>query len=84
MWRRMLSPDELLDLARPWLGDASPSAVQLKHWRYAGPVAPLADRVLLDGGAGRSLAFAGDAFGGPKVEGAFNSGLAAGRALLDA
>lgn len=73
--------DELEELARPWIGDASILASELRRWRYAGPVDALADRVLVDAGAGRRLAFAGDAFGGPKVEGAFNSGLAAARTL---
>jgi predicted NAD/FAD-dependent oxidoreductase len=74
---------ELLELASPWLGDAVVTEAQLKTWRYAGPVQPVPDRVVLDTGAGRTLAFAGDAFGGPKVEGAFNSGLAAAHAILE-
>lgn len=73
--------DELLDWARPWLGDATVLEAQLKKWRYAGPVQPLPDRVMTATIDGATLAFAGDAFGGPKVEGAFNSGLAAGRHL---
>lgn len=72
---------ELLELARPWLGGATVAEAQLKKWRYAGPVDPVPDRVVLDAVDGARVAFAGDAFGGPKVEGAFDSGLAAGRAL---
>ena len=73
---------ELLDLARPWLGGAAIVEVQLKKWRYAGPVTPLSDRTLtFEAGAAR-IALAGDAFGGPKVEDAVNSGFAAAQALL--
>lgn len=73
---------DLLQLAQPWLGKASVQEARLKRWRYAGPVQPIAERTLaieVDGAIGT---FAGDAFGGPKVEGAFNSGLAAARTLL--
>jgi renalase len=75
--------DELAELARPWFGNAEPAQIQLKKWRYAGPVTPLADRVVVDTTTGSQLLFAGDAFGGPKVEGAFNSGLAAARTILE-
>ena len=75
---------ELLDWARPWLGDAIVTEAQLKKWRYAGPIEPVPERVLAADVGGATLAFAGDAFGGPKVEGAFNSGLAAGRLLAEA
>ena len=55
---------------------------QLKRWRYALPSVLCDQRTLLADGAIRApLAFAGDAFGGPRVEGAALSGLAAGRAL---
>ena len=74
---------KLLDWARPWLGQATVVEAQLKKWRYAGPVAPIPERVLTADLGGATLAFAGDAFGGPKVEGAFNSGLAAGRLLTE-
>ena len=74
---------ELLAWAEPWLGDATVVEAQLKKWRYAGPVAPVPERVLSARVDGATLAFAGDAFGGPKVEGAFNSGLAAGRHLTE-
>jgi len=73
---------ELLALAAPWIGDATVVDSQLKKWRYAGPVTPLPERTLVfDAGATR-IALAGDAFGGPKVEGAFNSGVAAAAQLL--
>ncbi len=75
---------ELLELAQPWLGSATVVEAQLKRWRYAGPIAPVPERVLSTEIDGAILAFAGDAFGGPKVEGAFNSGAAAGRLLVEA
>jgi predicted NAD/FAD-dependent oxidoreductase len=76
------APDEeVLGLLRaallPYLG---PSAqiieAQLKRWRYALPTTLHPDRCLAAAGLPR-LVFAGDAFGGPRVEGAALSGLAA-------
>lgn len=70
----------LIGAAAPWLGDAAVVDHQLKRWRFATPrtispdpcwIAPSGDIVA-----------AGDAFAGPRVEGAHNSGLAAARALL--
>ncbi len=71
---------ELLASARPWIGPARVLEAQLKKWRYAGPVNPHPERAVVIDVAGGRLIFAGDAFGGPKVEGAFNSGRAAGEA----
>lgn len=75
----------LLAEASKWfathLGGAQVVESQVKKWRYAGPVTPhpqRAVRVEIDGAV---AVFAGDAFGGPKVEGAFNSGLAAAAVL---
>ncbi len=53
---------------------------QLKRWRYALPTEFYPERTLLADGP-LPLAFAGDAFGGPRIEGAALSGLAAGQAL---
>lgn len=53
---------------------------QLKKWRYALPTHLYPHRYLMASGLS-SLAFAGDAFGGPRVEGAALSGMAAGLAL---
>jgi len=74
---------ELLEQAAPWIGSANVVDSQLKKWRYAGPVTPLPNRTEIFAAGTARIALAGDAFGGPKVEGAFNSGLAAARALLD-
>ncbi|NWG15067.1 MAG: FAD-dependent oxidoreductase [Chloroflexi bacterium] len=53
---------------------------QLKAWRYALPTVLHPERYLRAAGL-PPLVFAGDAFGGPRVEGAALSGLEAGRAL---
>jgi renalase len=72
--------EQLAVAAAPWLGDASIVEHRIKRWRFATPrsispepcwIAPAGDIVA-----------AGDAFAGPRVEGAHNSGLAAARALL--
>jgi predicted NAD/FAD-dependent oxidoreductase len=71
--------DALVEAARPWLGSARLVDAQVKRWRFATPRAPWPEPcwVAPEG----SLVVAGDAFAGPKVEGAFNSGLAAAAAL---
>ncbi len=56
------------------------SASQVHRWRYARPVEVLPERHLLAHGL-PPLVFAGDAFGGAKVEGAVLSGLSAAAAL---
>ena len=53
---------------------------QLKRWRYALPVEFHPERTLMAEGL-PPLAFAGDAFGGPRVEGAALSGLVTGQML---
>jgi predicted NAD/FAD-dependent oxidoreductase len=69
---------ELLELARPWLGAAEVVQAELVHWAHAGPVMPWPDRCCE---VAPGVVLAGDAFGGPKVEGAYLSGRAAGEAL---
>lgn len=54
---------------------------QLKRWRYALPTRTYAARYLMPAGV-PPLAFAGDAFGGPRVEGAVLSGIEAGNAVV--
>jgi predicted NAD/FAD-dependent oxidoreductase len=70
----------LIDLAAPWLGDAGVIDAQVKKWRFATPRTPWPDPCwCADGG---SIVLAGDAFDGPRVEAAHNSGLAAAHALI--
>ena len=71
----------LLERAAPYLGGATVIEAQVKKWRYTGPVAPHPDRTVMVAEQPGRLALAGDAFGGPKVEGAFLSGLAAADSL---
>lgn len=67
--------DRLLRAARPYLKGASVLETQLQRWRYATPVEVFPKRTFSTED-GRIL-LAGDAFGGPKIEGAFLSGMAA-------
>ena len=72
----------LLDAARPWLG-AQVVSTQLHRWKFSQPVNPYPDSCFIVH-APSPLAFAGDAFSGPRVEGAWLSGLAAAMALISA
>lgn len=67
---------ELLEAAAPWLGRAGVLDARVHRWRYATPTEPRPERCLE---VAPGLVLAGDAFGGPRVEGAFQSGLAAAR-----
>jgi len=73
---------ELMAAAAPWLGSATATETSVQRWRYAGPVEPLAE-ASVSFGTNPRVVLAGDAFAGPKVEGAFNSGWAAADHLLD-
>jgi renalase len=72
---------KLLAEAAPWIGDAPIVDVELKKWKYAGPYTPHPERCVVARTEPGHLVLAGDAFGGPKVEGAFNSGQAAAAAI---
>jgi len=76
------SPDELVVAALLEAAGlpAAPSATQVQRWRYARPVDVHPRRHLLAQGL-PPLMFAGDAFGGAKVEGAVLSGRSAATAL---
>lgn len=70
--------DDLLAAAAHWIGGAHVVEAQVKKWRFATPIEPWPDPCCpLPGG----IVLAGDAFAGPKVEGAFTSGLAAAAAV---
>jgi len=71
----------LLEAAAPWLG-SDPLHTQLHRWRYSIPTHLHPERcVSLREPA--PLVFAGDAFGGPRIEGAALSGLAAAARLAE-
>jgi predicted NAD/FAD-dependent oxidoreductase len=67
--------------AAPWLGDATIVESQVKRWRFATPRTIWPDACWQAPDA-PSLIVAGDAFAGPRIEGAALSGLAAARAVL--
>lgn len=70
----------LLDAAEPWFGGANLVDHQVKRWRFATPRTPWPDPCW-QADAASPLVLAGDAFAGPKVEGAYLSGLAAAAAV---
>ena len=67
----------LLNKAKPWIGDATVKTSQIKKWRFATPLTIWPERYW----ASDTIVLAGDAFGGPKIEGAALSGLAAANYL---
>ena len=69
--------DLLLKQAKPWIGDAAVVASQVKKWRLATPLTIWPERHW----ANEMIVLAGDAFGGPKIEGAALSGLSAANYL---
>lgn len=80
-------PDEvmaaLVDHARPWIdGDPATAVIEksLHRWKFALPTTILPEPVVAVSHA-PPIACCGDAFAGPRVEGAASSGLAAGRWL---
>ena len=64
---------DLLERAKPWIGDATVITSQIKKWRFATPLTIWPERYW----ANEMIVLAGDAFGGPKIEGAALSGLSA-------
>jgi len=69
----------LLERAGPWIGDATVITSQIKKWRLATPLTIWPERYW----ANDMIVLAGDAFGGPKIEGAALSGLAAANYLAN-
>jgi predicted NAD/FAD-dependent oxidoreductase len=76
----VLLDSALRELAAPWLGGAVVVEAQVKKWRFATPRTTWPDPCWV--AEGGSVVLAGDAFDGPRVEAAHNSGLAAAHALL--
>ncbi len=74
--------DLLIHAAQPWLGSADVISSQAKKWRYATPQQPWAEPFWKAPHA--PVFLAGDAFAGPKIEGAALSGLAVAQALMSA
>ena len=71
---------QLLDLAAPWLSSTDVIEAQVKKWRFATPRTPWPDPCWV--APCGTVVLAGDAFDGPRVEAAHNSGLAAAHALV--
>lgn len=70
---------ELSQAARPfWSGEIVASSVA--RWKFSKPIAPREDGC--QAWPAQSLVFAGDAFGGAKIEGAWTSGRSAAQAVL--
>ncbi len=73
----------LRQMMAPWLDGATIIESQVKKWRFATPRTPWPDACwVAPDCAQRPLALAGDAYGGPRVEGATLSGLAAADAII--
>ena len=71
----------LIELVRPWIdGDPAAAIVErsLHRWKFATPTT-IIPPPLVAAVTSPPIVCCGDAFGGPKVEGAASSGLAAGR-----
>ena len=63
-------------LIKDHLNGVAVTDFQIQRWRYAGPEEVRAEPTIV-WGANPTIALAGEAFAGPKVEGAFRSGVAA-------
>ncbi|MDB4260106.1 FAD-dependent oxidoreductase [Porticoccaceae bacterium] len=83
---KMQTGQILIDAASPYLGDAKVTEYQVHGWRYSKPsvVDPEACMLLSESTSLPPLALAGDAFAGPRFEGAVLSGWAAAKSLITA
>jgi hypothetical protein len=77
-------PDDVMTALRtaaaPWIGSATVVEQSLQRWKFALPTTVL-DTPFVTALAAPPIVCCGDAFAGPKVEGAAMSGMAAGRWL---
>lgn len=74
--------EELVPQAAPWLGGAEVLEAAVKRWRYATPVTTWPDPCCTAAlGATGPILLAGDAFAGPRIEGAWLSGVATAAAV---
>jgi renalase len=71
----------LLELSAGWIGDATVVDSQVKRWRFATPRHPWPDQCWVS--QKHRLVLAGDAFAGPRVEGAHTSGLVAATTVTE-
>jgi renalase len=83
---KMQTGQTLIDAAAPYLGDAKVTEYQVHGWRYSKPtvVDPEASMLLSEATDLPPMALAGDAFAGPRFEGAVLSGWAASKSLIAA
>ena len=83
---RMEIGQQLIDAAAQYLGNARVTDYQVHGWRYSKPTIVDDDPCMLLSEATElpPLALAGDAFAGPRFEGAVQSGWAAAKALMSA
>jgi len=68
--------------AAPWIGGATVVEQSLQRWKYALPTTVL-EVPFVAASTAPTIVCCGDAFAGPKVEGAASSGMAAGRWLVE-
>jgi len=71
--------DQLVDGATDWVDPTSIVSATVRRWRFAAPADPWPERCWIDDE--HRVVIAGDLFAGPKVEGAYDSGIAAAAAV---
>lgn len=74
--------DFAIEKTRSWVEGLDVADHSITRWRYAGPAEVLAESSA-SWGKEPSLVIAGEAFNGPKVEGAFNSGIDAANRVAE-
>jgi hypothetical protein len=72
---------DLLERAAPWIGGATVLETSVKKWRFATPRVIWPEPYWRNDAGPAPLVVAGDAFAGPRMEGAALSGLAAAASL---